>query len=337
MMMAPLAQASQGLTIHALEFGVGKFHRADNQAHAYDSKSSWAPYILGQSVSLDSSSTLAPLVVNNADGSVTIFFATLDDLIAQATQASKQAGKPISVLNVHGHGLPGAMWFPATTDDLNSGDCSDWKSAATGSDQENYDQYYSPVADFEITQIREVSNMPEYTQPCTTGLKEWTAEVAKAPDFKAAFAADAQIHFLSCVVGLGSVGDTFTQGIADLLLQPQGKVEASMNFGLGDWSMPQGMGFWDMQNADQLDHDNTVYPQDRKDAEIAQKGTIRVATPGQHATAQLADRDFMLLSFESMIRTTPIVGTRLAPQACTQPPATIRVPGTTTYLPVVHR
>ena len=97
--------------------------------------------------------------------------------------------------------------------------------------------------------------------------------VAKAAEFKSVLARDIQIHFLSCVVGLGSNGETFTRGIADLLLTAGGggRVETSMNFGLGDWSMPEGMGFWDLQSDAQVDHDNSLYTKNHTDREIAQK------------------------------------------------------------------
>ncbi len=38
------------------------------------------------------------------------------------------------------------------------------------------------------------------------------------------------------------------------------------------------MGFWDYQNDQQLAHDNEIYPVTRKDADIAQKGSVRIVT-----------------------------------------------------------
>ena len=54
----------------------------------------------------------------------------------------------------------------------------------------------------------------------------------------------------------------------------------SASFALGDWSLPEGLGFWDVQSQAQLDHDNALYAKDKRDTEIEQKGTIRVATYG---------------------------------------------------------
>ena len=77
-----------GLIIHSAEFGVGKFHRQDNQVHAYGASNSWTPYILP--IGADSSK---PLIMKNADGSVTIFFSTLDDLIQSVVKVSADAHK----------------------------------------------------------------------------------------------------------------------------------------------------------------------------------------------------------------------------------------------------
>lgn len=326
-----MALASQGLVVHTAEFGVGKFHRYDNQVHAYDHASAWFPYILPQNAATDK-----PLTISNADGSVTVFFSTLDDLLTSVIQISKDRHQPVSVLNVHGHGLPGTMWFPADANVQHGWACGDWNDAASGSDQSNYNQYYSAVSPDEIREIRQVSDNPDVHQGCTTGLDEWKAGLAKFPQFKSVMAADAQIHFLSCVVGMGSVGQDFTQGIAQLLLPAGGggRVETSMDFGLGDWSMPEGMGFWDLQTDAQVEHDNDIYGKDKKDREIAQKGTIRMVT---YATSSwqstlLANRDFLPLSFELGIEGVPVTEVRATSEKSERMPVRIRVPGTNAHV-----
>ena len=257
-------------------------------------------------------------------------------MLASVVKLSHDQNQKVAVLNVHGHGLPGAMWFPKDAAALNSWGCADWKDAANGSDSANYDQYYSPVSVSEIEQIRDMSNNPGVHMSCTTGLSEWQTAVAKAPEFKAALASNAQLHFLSCVVGLGTLGENFTKGMAALLLpNGSGRVETSMNFGLGDWSMPGGMGFWDFVSQEQVDHDNGIYPVDHKDAEIAQKGTIRVASfaGAQWGTSLLANRDVMVLSYENFAgeHLIPILSKRVdVPHA--QVPSRIRVPGTNAYV-----
>jgi hypothetical protein len=333
-MLSTVSLASTGLVIHSTEFGVGKFHRADNAVHLYDHASAWAPYVLPNGATTDK-----PLVQKNSDGSYTVFFSTLDDLMASVIQLSDSTNRKVSVLNVHGHGLLGAMWFPKDAATLSDWTCSDWVTAATGSDQDNYSQYYSAISVEDVQQIRDMSNNPAIQTGCTTGLPEWTAAVAKTPHFKDVFESDAQVHFLSCVVGLGSVGQTFTQGMAALLLpQGTGRVEASMDFGLGDWSMPEGMGFWDDQTDAQVDHDNSVYVVDHKDAEIAQKGTIRMASFSGSAwsTTLLANRDYMSLAFENSI-----LGTVVQEPAFEFPrmpvPMTIRIPGTEARVVVKSR
>jgi hypothetical protein len=325
------ANASPGLVIHSSEYGVGKFHRYDNQVHPYGASNSWKPYILPQGADLDLSK---PLVTDNADGSVSIFFASLDQLVSSVIQVSAQRHQKVSVLNIHGHGLPGAMWFPGSSAIIHGWACESWVQAAEGSDETNYSQYYSAISPDEIRDIREMSNDTDSHMVCTTGLGEWRAAVANAPQFKSVFANDAQIHVLSCVVGLGVAGQEFTQGIADLLLPKNGagRVETSTNFGLGDWSMPEGMGFWDLQTDEQVEYDNEIYVVDHTDREIAQKGTIRMVTyTGQKwASTLLSGRDFMSLGFESNIHgiSTPEPMHLFSGSS----PNRVRVPGTTVYV-----
>jgi len=323
------ALASQGLVIHTAEFGVGKFHRQDNQVHPHDASNAWSVYILGQGAATDKA-----LIQNNADGSVTVFYQTLDELMSTVVQLAHDRKQSVSVLNVHGHGLPGAMWFPNDAATLNSSECAQWRSAASGSDQANYDQYYSPVSSSDIQQIRMIANFPGLALAgCTTGLKQWESAVSKLPEFKAVLASDAQIHFLSCVVGLGKAGQQFTEGIASLLFAAgsAARVEASMNFGLGDWSMPEGMGFWDMQSEDQVDKDGQIYAQNKRDRDIMQKGTIRVATAKATSTL-LADQDFLKLGFSRFLTGTPVA--EEAPEVSGPIPTRVRIPGTTVYLDV---
>jgi hypothetical protein len=329
-----IAQASQGLVIHTAEFGVGKFHRMDNKAHAYAADNAWSPYVLQ-----DGANTTRPLTKKNADGSFTVFFSTLDELISIVSSISKSENQKVSVLNVHGHGLPGAMWFPKDESALRSLECWQWSNAANGADEDNYNQYYSEVSPSDIRQMRQISNNPNLHMGCTVGLNEWQQAVAKAPEFKTVFSPDAQIHFLSCIVGLGTQGDAFTKGLGALLLPQGGHAYTSMNFGLGDWSMGQGMGFWDMQSDEQVIRDGHNYSAHKRDSEIAQKGQIRVSSfsGGNWTSGLIANRDFMLLSAEpANFITTEEVQTfnvdDFAPA-----PATVRVPGTNATVSVERR
>ena len=207
------AATSDRLIIHSAEMGVGKFHRQDNRVHPYATDNAWRPYILPEGAGSDNM-----LVQKNDDASYTIFFTNLDELLSAVVKISHDENKKVSVFNVHGHGLPGAMWFPPSAEALNDWSCSDWKDAASGSDQGNYDQYYGAVTVDEIQQIRGIADNPNVHMQCTTGVSEWQTAVGKNPEFKNVFASNAQLHFLSCVVGLGSQGDNFTKGIAALIL-----------------------------------------------------------------------------------------------------------------------
>ena len=336
LLLSVQAFASQGLVIHAEEFGVGKFHRMDNKVHPYPANSAWVPYIMPANAPSDRVSTQ-----DNKDGSISIFFSSLEDLMQTVVSLSQARHMPISVLNVHGHGLPGGMWFPKDAKTLQSYECGAWVDAANGSDQGNYDQYYGAVTKDQVMQIRSMSDMsPSAFMGCITGVDEWKEVAARNPAFKAVLSDDAQLHFLSCVVGLGKAGQAFTQGMADLLLKAggQGRVETSMNFGLGDWSMPQGMGFWDYVNDAQIDHDGQVYPVNRRDSEVAQKGTIRMVefTKGGWTSQLLAGRDAMNLGFSMSVLGIPVP--EMAPMSMPRDFSNhVRIPGTNAYVDIIPK
>lgn len=326
--------ASASLTVHTTEFGVAKFHRLDNKLHHYAANNVWAPVILP-----DDAATDKPLVRKNADGSYTVFYSTLEEMVTTISHLAQEQHDTVGILNVHGHGLPGAMWFPKDAKTLASIVCWDWKSAANGDDQGNYDQYYSPVSASEVQQIRDMSKADAPNMACTTGLREWTEIVNKHPEFKSSISADAQVSFLSCVVGLGKAGDNFTKGMAQLLLPPNssGRVQTSTNFGLGDWSMPDGMGFWDYISDEQLNHDNEVYPKDKQDAEIKQKGTIRLAfnSQSQWVSGLISNQDVMIFDHKSPIQPDSFTLLNEEFSASTQPESVhmIRIPGTNAHTP----
>lgn len=314
---------AQDLIINAAEFGIGKFHRQDNKVHKYDAKNAWTPFILPDSI------TVRKLYVQkNSETNYTVFFTNLDELVAKVIDLSKTTGKKVKVFNLNAHGLPGGMWFPKDAKTMNSGECSSWRSTADNSDDVNYDQYYSAVSKEEVlsfNRMSNASNIPSYE--CLTGLNEWTAVVAARPEIKNVFVADAQIHMLSCLVGLGTLGDRYTQGMAKLLLA-KGKVQTSIKFGLGDWSMPQGMGFWGFMNDTQFDNDEARYPVDREDREIMQKGDIRVATVDTVGVKSglIQGVDYMLLTIDNRAVK---AAKATSPMKMNLPaPASVRVPGT---------
>ncbi|MGZ3689295.1 MAG: hypothetical protein ACXWP5_00950 [Bdellovibrionota bacterium] len=322
--------AGAGLTIHASEIGVGKFHRYDNQVHPYGA-SAWSDYILADG------SIQTPIVTANADQSVTIYFSTLEELLTAIHARVQQSGKKVDVLNVHGHGLPGGMWFPKDADTMNSDECSQWRDSASAQDKDNYDQYYAPVSKFEVLQIRAMSQRPSH-YGCTSGLAEWKEVTGRVSGILNDFTADAQLHFLSCVVGLGPAGEEFTQGIAELLLahSTKGRAETSVNFGLGDWSMPEGMGFWDYLSDQQIENDAKTYPEDRKDREVMQKGTIRSVTlaGGKWGSRLLSNQDFMRLDHSNLEGGMDFLFSRSAHEAYdleTSAPEEVRIPGTKSY------
>lgn len=337
---APSSLAATGLVVHAVEIGVGKFHREDTRIHSYGADNAWLALTLPTGAS-----NQTPLIIRNADQSHSIYFSTLEEILVSLKDLVKSTGQQVQVFNMHGHGAPGVMWFPKDKTQLNSFECGDWNDAASAPDSQNYGQYYSAISKSDIMQIRSMSNNPSVYLPCTTGLKQWQEKAKKFGDLRPLFAPGAQVHFLSCVVGLGKVGETFTQGIADLLLGgDQSKVETSTAFGLGDWSMVEGMGFWDYQNDAQLERDNKAYVKNKTDRDVMQKGAIRFTQflGGKKTSGTFANRDFMFLDTRRFAVTEADLAapgeTILAEEEAALPlPERIRIPGTNRYLPVLVR
>lgn len=283
------AGAAGGLVINATEIGVGKFHRYDDSIHPYPQGSVWRGHIS------PGGEFQTPLVLEGADGSTGIQFSNLEELLRAIVSVSSRSGAKVSVLNVHGHGLPGGMWFPRDREQEMDSECGQWRESAEGPDRDNYEAYYSPLDKGEIMMIRSMSESPGH-YACTTGASDWRKVAVRVPGLRGAFAADAVIHFQSCVVGLGDAGRRFAEEVGGLLLDGENaSVQTSVDFGLGDWSMPEGMGFWDYQDDRQLARDNRVYSADRRDREIMQAGTIRVArrSGGEWTTSLIGGQNFM--------------------------------------------
>lgn len=336
------ATAAPGLVIHAAEWGVGKFHRKDNLIHAYDNNSAWSVFILQNGSQMGN----APAIQKNTDNSYTVFFSSLDELLSTVESLSKQQGQQVQVLNIHGHGLPGAMWFPKDQQTMNSMECYSWVSAARGSDNTNYTQYYSAVSASDIKNIRQMSQSTNSSYGCTTGLAQWKAIVAKHPNFKSTLSSDIKIHFLSCVVGLGKAGETFAQGLANMLFDnnTNAEIETSVNFGLGDWSMPAGMGFWDYVTDEQLAHDNQIYPINRRDSEVAQKGSIRKTQLGVNGATSMFYNDQSAMPLDQQELSGPTSNAYLDASYAADiqnslflpMPSRVRIPGTNFETTVVY-
>lgn len=330
------AQAeSDSLVIHAAEWGVAKFHRADNKAHTYAADNAWYPTILPLNMEMsDPSQTLA-----NVDGSFTVFFSHLEALIQQVNEISEKTGKKISVLNIHTHGAPGILGFPATAADENSFMCESWKDEAGGSDSLSFEHYYSAVSKEDIMYMRKLAKNPNpMFVGCATKLSDFANVMKNFPNTPSRFESNAVIHILACIVGLDKAGQAFTEGLSKLFFpQGGGRIEAGTNFGLGDWSMAEGMGFWDFQTDAQLKHDMSLYPTVKKDRDFMQKGIVR-ASQGVNAqkveTVLLNDVLFMstlaATTSEMMTRENPLTENSSLFDA-TKPilePRWIHIPGT---------
>ncbi len=268
---------ASGFILHGVELGVGKFHRMDNKAHPYGEKSAWTPYVLPDGKNSVEKNSTDGFIQSNYDGSVSVFFTSLEELFQLSAKAAKIKGQEIEIFNVHGHGLPGAMWYPKDQKERDGFLCGQWRANAYGSDAANFNTYYTTISKSEILSIRRMSERKEPTgMNCVTGAKDWELILTRNQEFKAVLSDSVQVNFLSCVVGLGVAGENFAAAIAKTLLKTsKGKVLSSINFGLGDWSMPEGMGFWDFVSDEQLAYFNQHYPVDQKDRDIMLKGMVR--------------------------------------------------------------
>ncbi len=320
------AVMAQDLVINAAEFGIGKFHRKDNKVHKYEANNAWKVFILPESVNLTKA-----FVQKNSASNYTIYFTNLEEFLNEAVKLTVSTGKKIGVINLNAHGLPGGMWFPKDAKTRDSSECASWRDAASNSDEANYNQYYSAVSKEEMLSFNGMANaarIPAFN--CLTGLGEWTAIVARVPAIKTAFSDKAQVHMHSCIVGMGTLGDAYTQGLAKLLFSvPDSQmVQTSIKFGLGDWSMPEGMGFWGYESDAQLARDNSVYPTHRRDSEIMQRGDLRVAqlTNGILKSGMIKGEQFMLLTHDD--RPVKFVSAAKTRKLNLPMPSEVRIPGT---------
>ena len=326
--------AHAGITIHAAEMGIGKFHRYDNKMHAYGSDNLWRNYVLPAGVN-----EKQQLILSNSDGSYSIFFTNLEEMFAGVVQISQKTGQKVSILNLEAHGLPGGMWYPQSAAQRDSSACGSWREAAYGADQANYDQYYSAVSKSEIMSFRTYADSSfHFPQPCVSGSKEWATSSKKVAGFLDAFAPAAEMHFISCIVGLGKTGDAFTKSVAKSLFSARGgKVMTSLYFGLGDYSLPEGMGFWDYVTDAQLDRDNAIYVKNKTDRDIALKGSLRIANA---IGAQSSSSVFDQLMFVNTDRPFNGAGVELFSDSvenfstvdASMMPAKLRIPGTQAFI-----
>jgi hypothetical protein len=297
-------QAQTGLLINSAEVGVGKFHRMDSQIHPkeYAAGNVWISSIMPGKVNDPVAAT--PLVYSTGTSEVSIQFDSLEQLLNTVVGISKKTGQKIAVLNITGHGMPGGMWFPMDEKTRVSPECAKWVTAAAAPDKVNYDQYYEAIPKEDIEDVRQMSNMPAQHYSCVTGASEWKQVVSRIPNLKSYFTENAVINFESCTVGLGSVGDAFAKTVASLVLGgAHSMVKSLTNFGLGDWSFGEGMGFWDYQDDVQLARDNANYVAHKSDREIAQPGTIRVTylQNGQLVSKLVADQKFLQIGYPTSV------------------------------------
>jgi hypothetical protein len=315
---------ARALSIHAAEIGIGKFHRHDNSLHNYATSNAWVPFILPENADLTT-----PKVIENRDHSLTIFFSTLTEFLQTLNQVAADHSESIVTLDINAHGIPGGMWFPVDDEAKASLECKDWREAATAPDEENYKQYYSATTKKDMNEIL-LQSQGVANYECVSGLPEWQNVISSIPSLAGRFSDQAILSILSCTVGMGSAGAEFNLGLAAALFGKASRAEirSIVQLGLGDWSMPEGLGFWNYLNPEQFLHDNQIYPVDREDREIMQRGTVRVVTgaAGDWASSLVENQPFL-----NFTNPGPLSGQRRQVHEFTTSraaPPTVRIPGT---------
>ncbi len=319
-----------GLNIYAAELSVGKFYRMDNKLHKYAANNIWKNFIMPDHYN----GSLESVIAEHSDGSISIYFSNLEDLLLTVVKVAADHGLKVASLNIRSHGVPGGLWFPMDRAQLATVECSQWLNSSKLKDIEVYNQYYSPISKGEVIGLRAVAQNPG-RHTCIVGAPEWKIIVQRHPELKKVFEAHSEINLLGSTIGLGRAGEVLNGTIASLLLNDrQAVVKSTVNFSLGDWSMPEGMGFWDYLSDPQLSKYSTTYPVLKKDREVAQKGTVRVTTflKGQPFDKLVPDQTF--LQFGQGIGRGPHPDVVQLPgfkERDTDPlpaPAEVRIPGT---------
>lgn len=236
--------ASPGLTIYASEITLGKFHRYGNKVHPYPLNHAARNFILPDGVEVD-----RVLEVKNGDGSFTIFFNNLEDLLAGVASISKREKKQINLLNIEIHGGPGEIQVPVSYEVYTSQACENHRNKANLSDADYFRGYYGKLYADNYTSIRKMSNNLNdlvYEKECGhSRIDDWKIALDHNPGFVFSLSEDVQINFISCVLGAGKRGAAFSQQLAELLF-PGGnlaEIRTTIDLGLLDWSMTEGMGF----------------------------------------------------------------------------------------------
>ncbi len=264
--------ADKGLVIDAVDVVMARFHRYDNKVHPYGRNDFWRDF-----VAIGGDPGWAE-TRRNPDGTLTIEFSNLEDLLGALVRASRKENAKIAVLNINAHGLPGGNIFPRDEEAMDGDACQGWMQIAQSSDLAAYREYYSPVDKGDIEDFRMASAQAHPYFECLSGAGAWKEAARRVKGLSSVFAPGAQVHFDSCLTGLGKAGEVLVQTVAQVLFPDGGgNVVAAADYGLSDGSMANGMGFWDYQNDAQLERFNEIYPRRRQDSEFAQPGTIRVA------------------------------------------------------------
>lgn len=253
----------------AEDISAAKFHREDHRLHPYSPDHAWRPFVPSEQGEI-----VAPLVEDKG-GDTLIVFSSLQELFRTMKEVAQKKEKKIDLLVINAHGVPGGLWFPRDAAERDGEGCKDWMELALASDEANHREVYGGMTEEEILETREKANIVTSGVPCVQGSEAWSA-LWREQGLPREISQDFGIILDSCTVGLGRAGESFATGIARGVLGENGYLQSLLSYGLADHSLPEGVGFWDFENGENLSRDNLLYATSRRGRDIAQPGSVRV-------------------------------------------------------------
>ena len=268
------AQAEPDLSVHVSDFDIGKFHRESHRRHPYGKGNVWTNFVLPP----DADGT-SPVLVTNDDGSRSLFASNLEDVFENLIRLSAETGRKVGTLDLVAHGFPGAISFAADRRAFASGDCEAARKLIAGPDEASYRKYYAGTSLAAHERMLKSSTFANGRIACGSTAVDFKKTASRLTVVQAVFSERARIRILGCNVGRGSVGTLFVSEVAKALLIPgtDASVTAIRHYGLIDWSIPEGEGFWDVIGESQASRDEQTYPKDEMDSRYMKRGSIAVA------------------------------------------------------------
>lgn len=276
----PELEVPAGLIVDAVTHDLGRFHREDDRRHPASGASALALPV-GQL--LDGTAIIEQYPLR-----FTVFFRTFDQLGEALHTLTEERKLPLSLLYVHAHGRPGALWIPRDEPTSSQPECAAWRSNETLEDAALYDDYY---------RLPDPSSIPRLggsLEPvgCTVGATDWRPLLTSLGS-KVRIAPRAVVVFVACSVGFGEPGLALLETVAEGLAARPGLAVASPMYVAADNSL-RGMGFWDFSDEASYRAEEVRYRQEKRDAAIVLPGALRIVEAG----GESRPREYLLEDLE---------------------------------------